>query len=77
MLRDLCGVQAARGERALQMQSDHIGCLLSFELVLFERFLSFLTSFRFMQIFVLLQKCPYPGSAGTNQMSPLVYSEQC
>lgn len=35
------------------------------------------TSSKLMQIFILPQKCRYCSSAATNQMSSLVYSEQC
>ena len=77
---DVCsstsGVQAVKGERALQVWSDEISSLLSLELFLFECSYLSSPSFKIMQIFVLLQKCRYCSSAGTNQMSSLVYSEQ-
>lgn len=71
------GVQASKGEWALQIWRDQTSCLLSFELFLFECSYLWLTSSKLMQTFVLPQKCRYCSSAATNQMSSLVYSEQC
>lgn len=72
---DVCpgtaGVQAAE-EWTLLVHSDAISHHLSFELFLSECSELWLISFNFMQIFILLQKCPE-----TNQVPPLVYPEQC